>query len=773
MTGGASSTTHAATSVDAGPGRLDLLGIRHHGPGSARSVLSALDQLQPNHVLVELPADATEVLSWVGHPGLTPPVALLGYVIDDVSCAAFWPLAEFSPEWQAIRWAHEHHAELRAIDVPVRWTLAERAAREGSVEPHVDPLGLLAGAAGEPDAERWWDDVVEHRGDGAPAFAAIAEAMAAVRAGVVTSSSDARREAHMRQAIRAVFDVDGHRPDGVTVAVVCGAWHVPALDPGATSPKADAALLASPAHTAKVAVTWVPWSDSKLQHRSGYGAGIASPGWYRHVFRHPGPDGVARFFVEAAAAMRACGLAVSPDHLIGASRLAETIATLRERPRASLAELLDAAGAVVGDSAGRLPPVIDELTRGTAVGAVPDDAPQVPLVRDVAAAQRAARLTPKVGRRTLELDLRTPNGRRRSHLLHRLAIVGFEWASLEAGRGSRSTFRETWEVAWDPSMSIRLVECASYGTTLIDAATAIAIERGSSSSQLAPVASLVNAALLADLPDAVSALARSLGALAARAPDVAQLIDAVVPLSNALRYGDVRGSDSAALAAVVDEMVVRVVAGLAAACRRLDDVAATAMVERLSSLQGALAVLDHRARHDDLPRLLESLADAVAVHGLIRGRATRLLHDGGTWDPSAVSQRVGRALTSGTPPAHGARFIEGFVAGSGTVLVHDRELLGVIDTWISSMPVDAFTDAVALLRRTFGAFEPAERRQIGLLVTEGERDARPLAGDELDAGRVAAGLATVRLMLGLPPATDVEVASAGVDRDELADRHAE
>ncbi len=281
-------------------------------------------------------------------------------------------------------------------------------------------------------------------------------------------------------------------------------------------------------------------------------------------------------------------------------------------------------------------------------------------------------------------------------------------------------------------------------------ATAVVVERAAAATRLGDAATLVNAALLADLPDAVVDAATSLGVLAARAPDVAELIDALVPLANALRYGDVRGSDAAALATIVDEIVVRVVAGLDGACRRLDDDAAAAMVERLSGLQGALALLDHPARHRDLPAALAALADGRSVHGLVRGRATRLLHDGGTWTADEVSQRVGRALTGGTPPAQGARFVEGFVAGSGTVLLHDRELLGVIDAWISAMPGDVFLDALALLRRTFGAFEPAERRQLGVLVAGRAAAPATALGDDLDERRVRAGLVTVRLMLGLP-----------------------
>jgi hypothetical protein len=299
-------------------------------------------------------------------------------------------------------------------------------------------------------------------------------------------------------------------------------------------------------------------------------------------------------------------------------------------------------------------------------------------------------------------------------------------------------------------MSVRLVECASFGTTLTGAATAMLVEQSSAATRLPQAAALVADALLADLPDGVRAAAGALGTLAATAPDVADLIDALVPLASALRYGDVRGSDSAALATVVDEIVVRVIAGLDVACRHLDDDAAAAMVERLSGLQGALAMLDHAARHGDLPAALAKLADRRGIHGLVRGRATRLLHDGGSWDAEAVSQRVGRALTMGTPAAEGARFVEGFLAGSGTVLVHDVALLEIVDTWISTMASETFVDTVALLRRTFGAFDPAERRQLGTLVTTSRAPRATAFGRDVDEARAAAGIRTARRMLGLP-----------------------
>jgi hypothetical protein len=138
------------------------------------------------------------------------------------------------------------------------------------------------------------------------------------------------------------------------------------------------------------------------------------------------------------------------------------------------------------------------------------------------------------------------------------------------------------------------------------------------------------------------------------------------------------------------------------------------------------------------------------VHGLVRGRAARLLHDGGTWDAATVELRLSRALSVGTPPAEGAAFVEGFLAGSGTVLVHDTDLLGVVDGWVTSLAPDAFSTVAPLLRRTFGGFEAAERRQLGRLLAHDTAPIDPGVDADLDPGRAAAAMVTVRHLLGVP-----------------------
>jgi hypothetical protein len=188
------------------------------------------------------------------------------------------------------------------------------------------------------------------------------------------------------------------------------------------------------------------------------------------------------------------------------------------------------------------------------------------------------------------------------------------------------------------------------------------------------------------------------------------------------------------------------------------------MVERLTAVQTSLSMLDHPARRSAFPRVLAQLAGRSSERsessgrGLVAGRATRLLHDGDVWDAGQVERRLGRALSPGTPPVVGAAFVEGFLAGSGIVLVHDAELLGVVDRWLSSLRPEAFDAVLALLRRTFGGFEPAERRQLMSLLTGHPIDRVTGFGDDVDADRAAAVLVTVRHLLGVAQRDD-EVAT--------------
>src|SRR5688572_4564831 len=116
---------------------VHIFGVRHHGPGSARSVLAALETLQPTAVLIEGPPDADDLIPMAAHQEMHPPVALLVYRPDAPKQAVFYPFAEFSPEWQAIRWALAREVVVRFMDLPQRHRLALEAESAVSSEDEI------------------------------------------------------------------------------------------------------------------------------------------------------------------------------------------------------------------------------------------------------------------------------------------------------------------------------------------------------------------------------------------------------------------------------------------------------------------------------------------------------------------------------------------------------------------------------------------------------------------------------------------------------------
>jgi hypothetical protein len=753
---------------------VEVFGIRHHGPGSARSLVAALTDYQPDAVLIEGPADADPLLRWVLADGMTPPLALLGYAPDHPQTAAFWPYAVFSPEWQAMTYALQRGIDVGFCDLPAAAMLARWPRRQppdddlgesddapsetlsGPPVEQQDPLALLAAAAGYDDPERWWDDLVESRLDSSSPFLLITDAMAELRM-IMDQGRDAareaRREAYMRQKIREALKRGRER-----VAVVCGAWHAPVLRWPLPPAAADVRTLRG-APRRKITLTWVPWTHQRLASATGYGAGVASPGWYHHLWITPDRP-IVRWLAKVAQALRVRDLPVSSAHVIEAVRLAETLASLRGRPLAGLAEVTEATRAVLcdGDELG-VRYVTDHLVVGQALGSVNQAVPTVPLEADLARTCRTLRVRREAQLRFHDLDLRRPIDQARSQLFHRLQLLGLRWiVPAESSVQSQGTFRETWESRWEPEYSVAIVEASVWGTTVESAATA-RVEKIIDEGFLVELTQAVERCLLADLPRALDRLLATLADRAALDADVVHLMDALPALARAQRYGDVRQTDTRALRKVSEAMVVRICAGLRQAVATLDGTNAATMRRRIDNVSTAIGLLSESVTdtEDSVParqpelraRWLETLGtmiDRTDVHGLLLGRIVRLLLDAERL--SDIPVRLQRALSAGVPAADKAAWVDGFFADGALLLIHDAELRGLLDDWVCQLDEAQFVDMLPLLRRTFGTFAAAERQTIAERIAVGADNLDRQRPEEVDLELAAPALATVDLILG-------------------------
>lgn len=736
---------------------LHVFGIRHHGPGCARSLRQALDALAPDAILVEGPPDADAVLPLAADAAMRPPVALLVYRPDAPKQAVFYPFAEFSPEWEAIRFALSRGVAVRFMDLPMSLRFAHKPDAEPEQTPtRIDPLAALATAAGYDDHEMWWEHLVERRRDPVGLFDAIAEAMAAIRSEAdATTDLDLLREAYMRQTIRGAIKEGRER-----IAVICGAWHAPALAaPGPAKP--DAERLKGLSKT-KVDVAWIPWTHTRLSYRSGYGAGIESPGWYRHLWLAPDRAAI-RWLVDAARLLREQDLEAPSASVIEAARLADALAAMRALASPGLAELREAMLSVLCRSdASPLALVRTRLEIGNELGAVPDAATIVPLQRELRDTQRRLRLKATDEIKTLDLDLRNATDRERSILLHRLTTLGVDWGTPQESAGKSGTFHELWDVQWQPEMEVSLVEASIWGHTIQDAASGRLCHDATETGELDALTTLLDRAILSELPDAIECTLARVQECAALSADIVRLMAALPPLARTVRYGDVRSTPGEHLRLVIDGLLERILVGLPLACASLDDEAADEMVKRMDGLQRAIDTLDLRDARDEWIGVLHGLADRDGVHGLVRGWCCRILFERQQLDDAELQRRAGLALSPAVPRAEAAAWLEGVLRGSGVLLLHLEGLWSALDRWIVSLAPDEFTGLLPLVRRAFADFNPAERRAMGEKIARlmhGERDGAGARGGgrdrdraiaQVDAARAARVLPVLAHLLGVP-----------------------
>ncbi len=743
---------------------IHLLGIRHHGPGSARSLLQTLQALQPDCLLVEGPADAEPALPYIGHEGLLPPVALLIYNPKNPDQAAYLPFASFSPEWQALRYATQNHVPVRFIDLPqgIQFGLGKEEVDSLQLNMNFappssskdallikDPLHYLAQLAGYQDSERWWEVTFE-QWSGEQIFPAIVEMMNELRQSAPPpEAEELLREAHMRRAIRLAVK-DGFQQ----IAVVCGAWHTPALQVAHYKNNEDNKCLRG-LKKVKTAATWIPWSYDRLSVSSGYRAGVLSPAYYELLFRDQ-PSTVIYWMTEVARLFRKEDFDASSAHIIEAVRLANMLAGMRGLQIAGIDELREAAISVFCEGYSEKMALIDQqLIIGNKIGQVPVEIPTIPLQRDLERCIKSARLSKE--RKAVEvvekdLDLRVASNLLASHLLHRLNLLDIQWGWQKQVRkyGLAGTFHEIWKLKWKPEFAIQLIEAGIWGNTVKEAASRKVISQMYKSQKLPGLTKLIEPVLQADLSEAIAPMMQELQQLSATTQDVQHLMDALPPLVKAMRYGSSRQMSVEVLEQVVQAMVPRITIGLPMACISLNEAASEAVFDKIQATHHALHLLDNeQCKHAWYTALLQ-LADQLRAHALLRGLCTRLLFDKEVLPLPACSQRMAFALSNGQKLMDVASWLEGFLHGSGLLLIHHPGLWQLLDDWIDQVPIDSFHEVLPLLRRSFAHFSGPEREKILNLARKGskkidaQQDRWPI-----DSKRAQAVLPVVKQLLGL------------------------
>ncbi|HMO40778.1 MAG TPA: DUF5682 family protein [Saprospiraceae bacterium] len=719
---------------------MRIFGIRHHGPGSARSLVEALQQYQPDCVLIEAPADAQSIVAQVATAGLRPPVAMVLYNPQHLSQAVYVPFAEFSPEWQAMQWGLQQHIPIQLMDLPMEryFPLDEATRNERQIafqleaeqtDAHIsrDPLGLLAQLGGYTDSERWWEVTFEQQANDIAVFDAILDMMTALRKEWQRPETPLTllREAWMRTAIRKA------KAEFSRLAVVCGAWHAPVLQQLEAFKKSDDSKILRGLSKTKTTATWAPWSYERLSVSSGYGAGVVAPAWYELLWQNR-QTATTHWMSKAAQLLRSEQMSASSAEVIEAIRLANTLTAMRLHDVAGQDELREAAVTVLcqGDTE-KLDWIEKKLIIGQTIGQVPAHiAP--PLQQDLEKNIKSARLTKAwQSADTIEkhLDLRNDTQLAASHLLHRLRILDIPWGHLlELSPYQRGSFREGWQLKWQPEFTLRLIEAGMLGNTILEAAKNRVTQQTVAATDLPELTRLTGEVLLADLPEVTPVLLQRLQDAVALDTDVFHLMEALQPLVQIVRYGNIRKTDAVAVGHLVDQIVPLLCIGLPQACRQIDDARAEAAFQQVLTTNHNLALLYNEAHDKQWLEALRNLRLQADAHPRLRGGATRLLYNKAQLTADEAAKLLRYELSGDAAEAQAnLQWLSGFLHGSGLLLIHQPQLWAALNQWVVGLEAMHFTELLPVLRRVFAHFSASEREKMLSMA------AHPLAAIASDA----------------------------------------
>ena len=712
---------------------VQVFGTRHLSPAGAWHVRAFLDRVKPTLVQIEGLSDANELIEHICDRRTRPPVAILAYTQAVPIRTIVYPLARYSPEYQAMAWALEHDVEVELIDLPSDIFLG-LLVREHDAEPETtadDPprkstYDAIAERFGEPSYTSYWERHFEHNlADDSYRSAALelGRGLRELEAGKPRDfAENLVREAFMRRQVERAI-ARGHAPD--KIAVLVGAFHAPVIDT-ALPAMTDAELEKLP--RAETKLTLMPYSYFRLSSQSGYGAGNHAPAYFEMLWDAMQAGEMdhlaANYLSQIVRRLRKGGTSRSTAEVIEGVRLARTLSALHSGQAPTLLDLQDAARTLIGH--GQASVIGDARARvevGTEIGELPPGVSQTSIQLDFAEQLRRLKLEKYKTTVKAELALDLRENRRaksedaafldlnRSFFLHRLAVLNVSFAKPVRLDDRGASYKEMWQLQWTPESEIELVEAVLLGETVDLAASYAFKQRLESCGNAADAARIVRQACDCGMPKTADAARATVQALAATTSDFVTIAEAAAELARVIRYGDVRQFDREPLMPLVSELFVQGVLALPQAAK-CDNQSAGGVRDALSDLDRVAVENDELVDEELYLSELSALSAADDLNPLLSGYACALLLERNLIDTAELSREVSRRLSPGIDADLGAGWFEGLASRNRYVLLSRLGLWQRLADYVASLDGEEFRRALVFLRRAFGSFSIPEKRTI-------------------------------------------------------------
>lgn len=699
----------------------EYFGVRHLSPACAHYATEFLDRTKPDIVLIEGPSDLSRLIGPLCSDNVCLPAAILAYTETAPIRTIMYPMADFSPEYRAMKWAYDNGVPVEFCDLPsgcLLYRSGEEEDASGKSGGGESVYSLLEKSTGIDD-DTFWECNFEHNLCYEDFIAAVEEYGRSMRDFTFSDEYNELRESYMRRRISESEQNYGK------AAIITGAFHTSGIKNVPFSEK-DKKLTENLKSTA-VKATLMPYSYYRLSARSGYGAGSKAPGYYdiiwknrqRNCLENCAPEYLSRL----AEYQRSNGFSASSAEVIEALRLAETLSAMRGGAMPSLSDLRDAAVTCLGHgSFGEISLACADVEIGSKIGNLPEGTVCTSVQEDFMRQLKELKLerfrTATVQETELDLreNLRVKSEKsafldlNRSFLLHRLNEAGIHFGEKLVRSQENATWAEKWQLQWTPETEIEIVEASLNGDTVEQAARTALNLKLAQAEILSQTAEALSRAFLCGMSDCVRSAASAVQSMAAECASVSDEGKTIGELSSVVRFGSIRRIDCEPIIPLIQQLYLKF-------CLQLSSAAVCDRNAAEEIIAASAAVSDACLAHDFLDEhkfiaLLGKIADNDMVNPLISGFACALLTERSKISAEKLSELISRKLSKGTPAHEGAAWFEGLARRNRRSLIGRLSVWEKLCSFIGELDDSEFKPVLVSLRRTFSDFSPAEKADI-------------------------------------------------------------
>lgn len=725
--------------------------VRHHSPVCAYHLKRAIDEYNPDCILIEGPKNAGTMIPVLAHEDTKAPVALYYFYKDskgllseekeDYKC--YYPFLDCSPELVALREASKRGIRAEFIDLPygeiLLGTAKSKGIRaEGEKQTYNDDyllsrsryINLLCEKTGLRSFDELWEKYFEIGGLFQETDSFVGQMFYyCTLSRIHTPKEEMEEDGCLLREQYMAEQIGEMAVKYKRILAVTGGFHTYGLMELLSKGKAEPVKLHGISEENQ-GVYPLAYSMEAADALNGYASGMQSPGFYQKVWeqliKRDTPSGayeeaVLSQLVTTGRLARKKKEVLSSYDIICALSMAKGLAALRGKREPGLYELKDAALAsfVKGEcspSTDLSLRILHERNTGEQVGSLCKDSPRPPLLTDfeVQCTKLGFKLQSAVPQEvTLEIFTKKKH-MAMSRFLYRMDFLGTEFGKRKKGadlinRRDRNRIREVWTYCFSSNTLAALVDKSMFGGTVEEAAKTQLLRSFAKSRTGREAALLMTEGFLMGFLDEQADMGEHLMEVLTEDGDFFSLAEGLSKLKMLYELQELYQVEAAPrLQQMIGICFNKIIQLLPSMSGIKDEQQQECMENCLSLYQ----IAKHREFSHFRQALLESfvrLLEKKDIKPGLEGAVLGLLYgDDSRYDRQIQEAAAGYLQGTEEMQLKSAAFLRGLFYTARDFVFVREDFIYMIDELLGKLSADAFMKLLPELRQAFGYFTPLE-----------------------------------------------------------------